>query len=70
MGKNIGNLISIQTSKLIRDWEMTLGEASIIDRTLQEDQNFKDELSSRSTAEAIEIIRTKIAELLTSIREK
>jgi|GEM_PF-2540905 hypothetical protein len=49
---------------------MTLGEASIIDRTLQEDQNFKDELSSRSTAEAIEIIRTKIAELLTSIREK
>ena len=70
MGKNIGNLISIQTSKLIRDWEMTLGEASIIDRTLQEDQNFKDELSSRSTAEAIEIIRTKIAELLPSIREK
>ena len=70
MGKNIGNLISIQTSKLIRDWEMTLGEASIIDRTLQEDQNFKDELSSRSTAEAIEILRTKIAELLTSIREK
>lgn len=70
MGKNIGNLISIQTSKLIRDWEMTLGEASIIDRTLQEDQNFKDELSSRSTAEAIEIIRIKIAELLTSIREK
>ncbi|ATU05230.1 hypothetical protein BKN14_02110 [Candidatus Gracilibacteria bacterium HOT-871] len=70
MGKNIGNLISIQTSKLIRDGEMTLGEASIIDRTLQEDQNFKDELSSRSTAEAIEIIRTKIAELLTSIREK
>ena len=70
MGKNIGNLISIQSSKLIRDWEMTLGEASIIDRTLQEDQNFKDELSSRSTAEAIEIIRTKIAELLTSIREK
>ena len=70
MGKNIGNLISIQTSKLIRDWEMTLGEASIIDRTLQEDQNFKDELSSRSTEEAIEIIRTKIAELLTSIREK
>ena len=70
MGKNIGNLISIQTSKLIRDWEMTLGEASIIDRTLQEDQNSKDELSSRSTAEAIEIIRTKIAELLTSIREK
>lgn len=70
MGKNIGNLISIQTSKLIRDWEMTLGEASIIDRTLQEDQNFKDELSSKSTAEAIEIIRTKIAELLTSIREK
>ena len=70
MGKNIGNLISIQTSKLIRDWEMTLGEASIIDRTLQEDQNFKDELSSRSTAEAIEIIRNKLAELLTSIREK
>ena len=63
MEKNINNQISIETSKHIRDWEMTLGEASIIDRILQKDQNLKDELESKPTAEAVEIIRTKIVEL-------